>query len=68
MTETEKYNNAFEDGIKFEKKRTNILLDALDTVKQCLTSGNSVMVSDPRPALKYLEEGRKKYEEFKDGT
>ena len=22
-------------------------------------------ISDPRPALKYIEEGRKKYEEFK---
>ena len=37
---------------KIERLRENI-----DLAIQCLTSRNSVFVSDPRPALKYLKKG-----------
>lgn len=66
MTPTELYNDAFEDGVTFEKKRTAILLDTIDKAKQCLTSGNSVMVSDPRPAKKELDRGVEAYEAYKN--
>lgn len=41
--------------------------DTLEKVKQCLTSGNSVFISDPRPALKILNKALEKLnEEQKD--
>lgn len=37
-------------------------IERLKTIKQCLTSGNSVACSDPRPALKYLNRALDYYE------
>ena len=65
-TPTEDYNEAFEEGVTFEKKRTQFLLDAMVKAKECLTSGNSVNISDPRPAKKELDRGVEEYEAYRD--
>ena len=41
------------------RTENNKLREVIRSAIQCLTSGNSVRVSDPRPALKYLKEGLK---------
>jgi len=32
------------------------LFEVIKNVRECLTSGNSCMISDPRPALEHLDE------------
>ena len=39
------------------QEEINRLKEAIRSAIQCLTSGNSNNISDPRPALKYLKEG-----------
>ena len=36
------------------EQENTILREGINNAIQCLTSGNSVHISDPRPALKYL--------------
>ena len=43
-------------GVSSREKRLRKMKDRIISAIQCLTSGNSVFVSDPRPALKYLRE------------
>lgn len=61
-TDNEELKNAIQSWKEEEKlwnEREIKYREAIKSAIQCLTSGNSVMVSDPRPALKYLKDGLK---------
>lgn len=62
----EKENETLQNAIESWKKEETLwnereikYQEAIKSAIQCLTSGNSVNVSDPRPALKYLKDALK---------
>ena len=45
-----------EEEVEKLEARVKRLEEGINSGIQCLTSGNSINVSDPRPAIKYLKE------------
>ena len=55
ITDNERCIQLLEESIK-QQSCIDKLTEAINFAIQCLTSGNSVAVSDPRPALKVLKD------------